>query len=255
MFYELQHIGVPEYLKVEKNVNFSYPPHIHQCFEVILLKKGTMTVTIDGKEYTLSEKEAVIVFPNQIHSLHSLESEHALCIFSPEIVKMFSVKCVETVPENSKFVFNDTMRGLFEMLTDNTSKMFKKGVLYLICDAFDKNTTYKARESDKKDLLHRIFIFVDKNFNKNCSLNLLANQLGYNYSYLSRYFRKIVGISFNAYVKNYRLNHACYLLKNTKSSVMQCALDSGFETIRSFNRDFKEYFKTTPNEYRNMNFT
>ena len=252
MFYQLEHIGVPEYLKVENNINFSFPPHIHQCFEIILLRKGTMTVTIADKKYTLKEKEAVIVFPNQIHSLDSLESEHTLCIFAPEIVKLFSVKYAEKLPENNKFYFNDTLIRLFEQLTENTSKMFKKGVLYLICDEFDKHTTYKTKESDKKYLLYSIFVFVDRNFSKNCSLSVLSGQLGYNYSYLSRYFRKIVGISFNAYVKNYRLNHACYLLKNTKASIMQCALDSGFETIRSFNRDFKQYFEITPNEYRNM---
>lgn len=253
MFYQLEHIGVPEYLKIEKNKDFSFPPHIHQCFEVILVKQGNMTVTVGNKTYSLKKNEAIFIFPNQIHSLHSLKSEHTLCIFSPEIVKLFSVKRGEKLPNNNKFVFNETLVELFEQLSGNKSQIFKKGVLYLICDKFDKTADYQIKENDEKNLLHNMFVFVDKNFSTDCSLSVLADRIGYNYSYLSRYFKKIVGIPFNAYVNNYRLNHACYLLKNSKSSVMECAFDSGFVTIRSFNRDFKKHFNVTPNEYRRIN--
>ncbi len=100
-------------------------------------------------------------------------------------------------------------------------------------------------------MLYTIFTFVDKNFDNDCSLTDLAKEIGYNYSYLSRYFKNIVGVTFNEYVNNYRLNHACYLIKNNSVSILQCALESGFVSLRTFNRSFKQRFGITPTQYKN----
>lgn len=253
MLYQHEHIGVPEYLTIEKNQNFSFPPHIHQCFEIIVVREGRMDVTVDSTRYQLQKDEAVLVFPHQVHALQSVESEHMLCIFSPEIVKAFSTKLLNKQPESNKFRLDQSILTLFDSLADNTSDIFRKGVLYLICAAFDKNATYKRQDASKQSLLHKIFVFVETSFAGDCSLTTLAEELGYNYAYLSRYFKSIVGVSFNTYVNNYRLNHACYLLKNTSSSIIQCAFDSGFVSLRSFNRNFKQQFQITPMEYRKIN--
>ena len=82
MFYELKHLGSPHYLKVEKGENFSFPMHLHQCFEVIVVLSGEMQIAVDNKSYRLKEREALLIFPNQIHSLQSTQSNHVLCIFS-----------------------------------------------------------------------------------------------------------------------------------------------------------------------------
>ncbi|MBE6729965.1 MAG: AraC family transcriptional regulator [Ruminococcaceae bacterium] len=46
---------------------------------------------------------------------------------------------------------------------------------------------------------------------------------------------------------------SCYLMKNTNLSVAQCAFDSGFSSLRSFNRSFKENLNITPTKYKNSN--
>lgn len=252
MFYQYEHIGIPEYLTVEKNRNFSFPPHIHQCFEIIVLREGKMNITVDGVLYELNKGEAVLVFPNQVHSLQSVESEHTLCIFSPEIVKAYSNKVLKKLPQNNKFTIDENTLNLFDGLFENTTDVFRKGVLYLICAAFDKIAVYKHQDTQNKTLLQKMFAFVDDNFERECSLLSLSSNIGYNYSYLSRYFKSIVGISFNAYVNNYRLNNACYLLKNSSDTVLQCALNSGFVSLRTFNRDFRKNIGVTPLEYRKL---
>ena len=91
---------------------------------------------------------------------------------------------------------------------------------------------------------------MEESFGGDCSLKKLAEKTGYDYAYLSRIFRKIVGISYNSYVNHCRLNHACYLMVNTDFPIIQCALESGYESVRSFNRNFKAYLGITPTEYR-----
>lgn len=202
--------------------------------------------------YELNEGEAVLVFPNQVHSLQSVESEHTLCIFSPEIVKAYSNKVLAKLPQSNRFTVDENTLKLFDGLFENTTDVFRKGVLYLICAAFDKNAVYKHQDAQNKSLLQKIFAFVDNNFEHECSLRTLSANIGYNYSYLSRYFKNVVGISFNTYVNDYRLNNACYLLKNSSDTVLQCALNSGFVSLRTFNRDFRKSIGITPLEYRKL---
>lgn len=253
MFYEFNHLGSPDYLKIEKNVNFSFPAHLHQCFEVVVIRSGEMTIKVDQKTFTLREKEALLIFPNQIHALESTESEHILCIFSPRLVQAYATKVVDKLPQNNKFQPDEYLVNALARLETTSSSADKKGVLYSLCGQFDKTATYDRKQIESENLLYKIFSFVETNFSNDCSLADLSKKIGYDYSYLSRYFKKATGISFNSYVTHYRLSHACYLMENTEQSILQCAYDSGFISLRSFNRCFKENFEITPTQYlRNL---
>lgn len=250
MFYQFNHLGSPDYLKVERGKNFSFPLHLHQCFEVIVILSGEMTVTVDGQDVLLRAREAMLIFPNQIHAVHSTESEHLLCIFSPRLVQAFATHISGKVPRDSRFCPDAYLIDALGQLEGNTSTALKKGVLYLMCGQFDRNATYEVRPADRQTLLLKIFSFVEQEFAGDCSLAGLAAFTGYDYSYLSRYFKKTVGISFNAYVNHYRLGHACYLMENTDFPILRCAYESGYVSLRSFNRNFKASFQSTPAEYR-----
>ncbi len=250
MFYEFKHLGSPDYLKVEKGTDFSFPVHLHQCFEIIVVLSGEMEITIDGKKYNLQRREALLIFPNQIHSLCSTKSEHVLCIFSPRLVQAYATVVKGKMPTNNKFVLDEYLIKGMEGLSLDSSTTQKKGVLYSLCGMFDKTASYQERITDNEKLLLKIFSFVEEKFDSDCSLSTLSESIGYDYSYLSRYFKKVVGISFNSYVNYYRLSHACYLMENSNAPILQCALESGYVSLRSFNRNFKSYFNITPVEYR-----
>lgn len=254
MFYELKHLGSPHYLKVEKGENFSFPMHLHQCFEVIVVLSGEMKIAVDNKSYSLKSKEALLIFPNQIHSLESKQSNHVLCIFSPRLVQAFATGVKGRVPVDNKLVLDTYLIEAINRLTLDSSTTEKKGILYSICSSFEKNAVYSTRRNDNEKLLLRIFSFVENEFDGDCRLSHLAEQIGYDYSYISRFFKKNMGISFNTYVNYYRLSHACYLLENSDAPIIQCAMESGYTSLRSFNRNFKEYFDMTPAEYRRSVF-
>ena len=249
MFYQFAHPAGPDYWRVEEGENFSFPLHLHACFEFLTVLEGEMTVTVDGREYRLSGGESLLLFPHQIHALDSTCSRHRLCIFSPQLVHTFSKKTAGLLPRDNRC---DLPVHVAEQLkkADSGSLITKKGVLYTLCGRFDEETRYTARSAAGDTLLHKIFAFVETAFADDCSLGALAAATGYDYAYLSRCFRRMVGISFNTYVNHYRLSHACYLLKNTAQSVLQCALDSGYTSLRSFNRNFKAQFGISPSQYR-----
>lgn len=254
MFYEFKHLGSPDYLKVEKGDDFSFPPHLHQCFEAITVISGVMEVSVESTKYVLKKGEALLIFPNQIHSLFSTDSRHVLCIFSPKLVQAYATSVAGKIPYNNKFYLDEYLVNELEGLTLDSSTTEKKGVLYSLCSKFDKSAEYKIRQTDNEKLLLRIFSFVEKEFDADCSLTHLCDSIGYDYSYVSRFFKKAVGISFNTYVNYYRLSHACYLIENSNAPILQCAMESGYTSLRSFNRNFKAYFNVTPAEYRKSVF-
>ena len=250
MFYQFNHLGSPDYLKMERGSNFNFPPHMHECFEVIIVLSGEMNITVDDNIFKLKENEALLIFPHQIHSLQSEYSEHQLCIFSPHLVQAFTTKIAGKIPKNNMFLPDQYLIHTLLNLDAGSGSTEKKGLLYSLCSQFDKAATYENRQPDRQNLLAKIFSFVESEYSGDCSLAKLSKQVGYDYSYLSRYFKKVLGISFNSYVNHYRLSYACYLLQNTDHSIMECALESGYISLRSFNRNFKSHFNLTPVQYR-----
>ena len=250
MFYEFKHIGSSDYFVKEYGEDFSFPPHMHLCFELIVVLDGEMTVTVDGNENVLRSGESLLIFPNQLHALSSKKSRHMLCIFSPDLVRAYSSKTEKSLPESNFFVPDGYLVETLDKMPEDSKLIAKKGILYSLCSAFDENAAYQPRKSGQKGLLSKIFAFVEENFASECTLEELSVQLGYDYAYLSRSFKKAAGISYVSYLNIFRLNKACYILDNSDRSILQCALEVGYSSLRTFNRNFKNHFGISPAEYR-----
>ena len=148
------------------------------------------------------------------------------------------------------FSLDDYMLNSLNNLDEDSSNFEIKGALYTICGIFDRISSYQSACDDKNNLLVKIFRFVEENYSSECSLENLSKATGYEYSYLSRIFKRFTGLSYNEYVNTLRLNHAGYLLHNTDLSMLECAMECGYNSLRTFNRNFKDIYGMTPNEYR-----
>jgi len=249
MFYQLIHPASADYFQMEWGTNFSFPHHMHQCFEFIVSLEGKMTVTIGKTEYIIEKGEAVLIFPNQLHALTSSENKHMLCIFSPKLVAAYYSKHNNLIPENNKFYPSEQLVQAYETLDSRCSFLQKKGLLYLLCDVFDRTAKYVDNTQEQKGLLEKILRFVEVNYKEDCKLEDLSDTIGYSYVYISRYFKKVMGMSYNNYVNIYRLNHACYLMNNSDENILNIAIECGYKSVRSFNRNFKNHFGISPNEF------
>ena len=57
-------------------------------------------------------------------------------------------------------------------------------------------------------------------------------------------------MSYTAYVRQVKINRACYLLKNTGVSVTDIVNQCGYVSVATFNHNFKELIGCSPTEYR-----
>lgn len=252
MFYELKHSLAADYFQVEGANDMVFPSHMHHCFELLTLREGEMNVDVDERTYTLKAGDALMIFPNQIHSLHCTEhSRHVLILFSPKLVSAYTRKIAAKKPTDNHFrpdIFY--MDKLEQMLYRQAGILEIKGLLYDFCAAFDRDAVYKEADSSSLTLISNIFRFIELNYAGDCTLSDLVKYTGYDYAYLSKYFKKTVGISFNDYVNQYRISQACYLLQNGDMTVLEISNECGFNSLRSMNRNFKEQMGIPPAEYR-----
>lgn len=69
-------------------------------------------------------------------------------------------------------------------------------------------------------------------------------------SHFMRWFKKMTGTSFTAYLNERRLAMAAELLRTTDDTVLSIAGQAGFENLSNFNRQFKARYGMTPRQYR-----
>lgn len=82
------------------------------------------------------------------------------------------------------------------------------------------------------------------------SLRDLAERLGTNEVYVSKSINQYLGSTFNDYINQYRVEHAKQLIISGKASLLNIALDSGFNSKATFNRVFKGIAKQTPSQFK-----
>lgn len=87
------------------------------------------------------------------------------------------------------------------------------------------------------------------------TLTTLAEALSVSPNLLSQVINQKSPKNFSGFINQYRVNHTKQLLRQTESSaektILEIAMDSGFNTKASFNRNFKKYTGQTPTSFRN----
>lgn len=213
-----------------------------------------MKVTIEKQEYMLNKGDMIMVKPNLVHGLTTeTESKHILCIFSPELISVISNELVRYVLKTpvihcSPAIYTELFENIHEKM--NIGKV--KGFLYLISDLFYEKLDFSRtdREVRGSHLLQSILIYVEENMSKACTIQEISAHLDYSPSYLSRFFYANMGMAYSDYVRNIKISHACNLLKNTDTSVIEISNNCGYSSNGSFNRNFKQMTDLCPTAYR-----
>lgn len=217
---------------------------------------GEMKIEIERQEYLLCEGDLVLIKPNQLHSYDTPSDSSGRCIisvFSSDLIAAVSESLVRfSLPSPLIRGVGFSYREMFRGMNENRDIATVKGFLYTVSGLFYQSLDFSREDTFAKDsdLLRDIFIYLENNISESCTLKALSDSLGYNPSYLSRYFKRSVGIPYYSYVQSVKIDRAAYLLANTKESVLSVSIKCGFSTLSSFNRAFRIIFGMTPREYR-----
>lgn len=95
-------------------------------------------------------------------------------------------------------------------------------------------------------------LFIDINKDKPISLSEVADFISLNPDYLSRLFKKEVGINFKDYIQKIKVDLAINYLKNTNLKISEIAFKLDYCNVENFSKIFKKYQNITPAEYRKI---
>lgn len=241
-----------EYLYSSANTDFVFRKHMHRSFELNYVFAGELLCEVDGHKFSAQAGEGILTLPGQIHSFQTeTHNESMLFIFSNDWVEDF---------------YND-MRGTHflppvcplgdgqfteELRCPGTNRYRIKSILYDVCSRFYENCPRVKNNEADFALTNAIAYYIEEHYQDKITLTGMAEALGYSHCYLSGFFNRHFGTGFSAYVNGYRIQYAKTYLATTDKKVTEIASLCGFDTIRNFNRIFRQEFGLTPSAYRSL---
>lgn len=104
--------------------------------------------------------------------------------------------------------------------------------------------------SQQTELIRQIHDFLVQHLDQRFTIEELAKRYLINTSSLKSVFKAVYGVPLASYVKEYRIQQAMKLLRETDDSIAQIAKQVGYETQGKFTKAFKESVQLLPTEYR-----
>ena len=75
--------------------------HIHKCYELVLVKNGTLTATLNGEKLMVKKGEALLIPPYFLHSFSkNTDCTYLIIVFSANYVPSFDNKLKNLQSEN-----------------------------------------------------------------------------------------------------------------------------------------------------------
>ena len=257
--------------------------HSHTCVEMSYVISGKATHTIidlttgDQRVEQLHRGCYYILDHNTSHMISDVSKDFFLInvLFLPSFLDP-SFSKHEPFDNVIKLVFTDLHLNLIDKFSINTSYFDDKKELE---DIFEKSwMTYVKRDPGYRNLL-RCYIseiliqtvkkqiprektkrhvvidvrdYVNKNYMKNITLTGFCNERFLNPSFTSRKFKEVIGVPFETYLQNVRIQNACTLLTETDLPIDEVIERVGYADGASFRKHFKRILGTTPLQFRKL---
>ena len=237
--------------------NHSYGPEVRRHFLVVYIKEGQATLLSHKEKIRLTGGSLFVMFPNE--KIHYVVDKNTLWtiswvgLYGNMVYDLF--ESVGITPENPvKNVKNigHALSSIFEgiyQLSLSRDQHDKLSVISLLYQFFSVLTSDNATKASV-DYVEEAIRLIDYNYDKNISVESIADRLFINKSYLSRLFKSQKGITPKEYLIKKRLDRAADLLTNSTVSVNTIAVSVGLSDPLYFSRIFKKYTGLSPSEYR-----
>ncbi|MCA9927299.1 MAG: AraC family transcriptional regulator [Anaerolineales bacterium] len=98
-----------------------------------------------------------------------------------------------------------------------------------------------------------ILVHIQTHLAENLSLDIVAQLADLSPFHFHRLFQESIGETLKQYTERLRLERAAYLLRLRDETILDVALNCGFQSHETFTRAFKRHFNTTPRRFRQGN--
>jgi AraC-like DNA-binding protein len=240
--------------------------HIHTNHELYYLIDGKTKYFVDDEVYVLEKGDLIFIPSNTLHNSDSedtLYNERIVLAVPDDIFNNGFLSLLDNFKNNKLIHIPHENLYIVEKLLNKIEKEYKKNkeykdilirtytleLLTLIC-RHRKNTIDVSSSANK--MITQVSDYIRSNFNANITLGELSRIFSISESYLSRSFKKEIGIGIGEYITYLRITNAESLLVETNLSLTEIAHRSGFNDSNYFSAVFKRFTDHSPYKYRKM---
>ena len=262
------------------NHDYDMPLHFHADFhELVIVLNGTATHIINSEESFIKKGDVFVLNEETIHGykdphdfmiinimfnpnsiltqagddLKKSSGYQALFVLEPFFRKDHRFSNTLSLPISTLEYTAELGASIIEEYENKS-----QGYQTMIYSRFMEMIVLLSREYElhSKDSqnyfisLARAVSFMEDNYLNLIKLEDLAEIANLSVRHFSRIFKNTYNTTPIDYIIKLRLNHACFMLKKSKSSISDIACESGFDDSNYFTRQFKKYIGITPREYR-----
>lgn len=245
--------------------------HMHGSFELSYVLEGSAQYSQGTHRRKVTPGSLILTNPYEQHSFAAL-GEEPLVLLTLQIHKLFIRRYVETVP---RLIFNTAqitdltgaqydavvrllLQTACSYIGNNPSRQFEVmgyttlllGKLFSILDWKLENNPDNSGKELQKNRVQRLVSYIDENYRQKITLSMLAEKEGISTTYLSHFFRKTFGVSFQEYLKAQRLEKALVLMHDKTISMVDICMNCGFSDSRYLEAACKKTFGCSVAEYR-----
>ncbi len=255
-----------------------YALHHHDVLELSLVVRGTGTEFINGSPHKLHPGSVTFLRPHDMHEIFCDDAgvEVICCMFDISLLfgsameADFGTIILGTNDGSTSYVDLEAqpyaeMKDCLEKMRLEYSdvklaknsyiriKLIEALIIYFRAHQRSNNLTPSSSNYRAKKLIWNVIQYVNTHYINDLSLETLSSQFDASVSAISLSFKEVMGTTFLHYLHSLRIRRAKGLLLNTDMSILDVALETGFQSFRTFSRVFVKIEGISPREYRLKN--
>lgn len=253
--------------------------HWHEEMEFTKVRSGVLRYDIDQVPYELTEGDILLIGPDTLHAAHQLGEQTAetnsvvfhLRLAGLDTLDGCTQRYIQPIREGGLRIppvihpgepFYDEINTCFEDMwaCENAELPYRelrfKAQVFSLIQWIWQFSAGKVFEPPKhtfrqyEDKLKLALAYIQEHYAEPITIRQLADLCGFSQVHFMNIFKAAIGSTCIEYLVEYRLAHAALDLQETDHSIMQVALDNGFQNTSYFNRAFKSQYAVTPSAYR-----
>lgn len=231
---------------------------LHETYlNLIAVYKGEAEVTVDDRNYRIYEGQASVVYNEHLIQLKFPRSKEVSMAWCETGEILASKETVLKIKSSSDFVpISKRMESLLELgvgLEPGEGYNYDQLRDHLGRVIFHEYF-YQANLLEKELPLPRSIVrakrFIEENYARELSLDMIAEQASLSKQYLTTLFKQHVGFSPSEYLWKTRAEHGGQMLNQSNLNVSEIAYKCGFRNPFHFSRKIKNLYGYAPKELR-----
>ncbi|TMV51927.1 helix-turn-helix domain-containing protein [Paenibacillus mesophilus] len=257
---------------------FSAPPgskqHYHKEIEMLYVQEGCLEMGIQDEHHRLEPGDILLIGSSQPHITKGVASERTVYLtlhfdlqpyYDPSMLVHYRYFAEIDSPlshVNEMFrqhakLRNDIGRAVLDIHREMESRsrgynmavsLLVKQILLTILRS-DSDEAARSYERLPVYPLHLVLEYVESHLKDKIEMETISKMMNLSYSYFSKYFKRVMGLSFIEYVNIRRIKQAERLLLTKDGSIAAIAEQVGITNIAHFYELFKRYNRCSPKEY------